>query len=331
MRIYKLFLSLVAPVVLAACSIHPLPEDFSRSSTFEIVQKIRCEAREAIIAIALTENGKGRIDAFLSDPNAATQDRTARIEKAGDFMLPPLRRVAIGYTFKFSITEGNGGSGEAVFELPFSNGAFSLGLNVGEDKKRKAERSFDIVEGLPKVLADPTLQCEPGAQNWKYPITGEIGLKEIIRTYSNLANLNLFPRNERSSSRDEAGQTGQSQNQRQTSAQSRKIYQFTDELTFTTTYNASAEPSVELKPVARNFRLTRASAVIGGRREDVHSVTVALAPESDREENTAKLISQGPAFRGLAASAPVVLSTDAETNVLSILQGRRNQEVRPVE
>jgi hypothetical protein len=39
---------------LAACSAHPLPEDFSRKSTFAIVQQIRCEARAGLIEAKLS-------------------------------------------------------------------------------------------------------------------------------------------------------------------------------------------------------------------------------------------------------------------------------------
>src|SRR5947209_1020231 len=40
-------------VPLAACAIHPLPEHVTGQPTYHIVQKIRCEAREALIDLAL--------------------------------------------------------------------------------------------------------------------------------------------------------------------------------------------------------------------------------------------------------------------------------------
>jgi hypothetical protein len=328
MRIYKLFLSLVVPVVLAACSIHPLPEDFSRSATFDIVQKIRCEAREAIVEIALTNAGRGRIDAFLGEP--AGEAKAARIERARALLLPDLQRAAIGYSFKFAITENNNGSGAALFEVPFSNGSFSLGLNVGEDKRRKSERSFDLVEDFAQVLGDPSLHCGPsGGKDWKYPITGEIGLKEVIKTYVRLADLRIFSPPVRSrSGGDNAGSGGRGSGGQ--TGQGRDIYEFTDELTFTTIYAAELEPSLQLKPVAHDFRLTRASASLGGRREDIHSVTIALkAPGTGSERLSLGVPPVGQ--RGIAPLGAAVSPQgvpDAKDDVLTTLQNRKNRELR---
>ena len=192
MRIFKFFLISISAFVLAACAIHPLPDDFSRSNTYDIVQKIRCEARGGIIDIALTDAGRGQIDAFLNEPAARTEVRPARVERARRLLLADMQRAAIGYSFKFSITEDNNGSGAARFEMPFSNGSVSLGVDVGEDKRRKSERSFDLVEDFAQLLADASLHCGPGAPDWKYPITGEIGLNEVIKTYVRLADLRIF-------------------------------------------------------------------------------------------------------------------------------------------
>jgi len=84
------------------------------------------------------------------------------------------------------------GSASGLFQFPFSNGTFSLGVSAGEDKKRKNDRSFDLVEDFAQLLADRTLVCGAEGQNWKYPITGEIGLREVIETYVRLSGLKIF-------------------------------------------------------------------------------------------------------------------------------------------
>ena len=66
-------------------------------------------------------------------------------------------------------------------------------MNVGEDKKRKAERNFDLAEDFADLLADVSAICERKDQIWKYPITGDIGLNESIKTFINLAGLSKFP------------------------------------------------------------------------------------------------------------------------------------------
>ncbi len=42
-----LSLLIYAPLLIG-CSIHPLPDDVSRKTTYDIVEKIRCEAKAAV-------------------------------------------------------------------------------------------------------------------------------------------------------------------------------------------------------------------------------------------------------------------------------------------
>ena len=37
----------LAPLLIG-CSVHPLPDDVSRKSTYDIIDKIRCEAKAAV-------------------------------------------------------------------------------------------------------------------------------------------------------------------------------------------------------------------------------------------------------------------------------------------
>lgn len=46
--IYALAISWLC-LLFVGCSAHPLPEDVTRSTTVEIVQRIRCEAKQAIL------------------------------------------------------------------------------------------------------------------------------------------------------------------------------------------------------------------------------------------------------------------------------------------
>src|SRR5258707_4742229 len=80
---------LVASLTLIGCAIHPLPDDVSRKTTYDIVDKIRCEAKAAV-----EEYGQG------------------------------FQNASVVYTFPFDIIENN--DSEAGFTLfnPFSNGTF---------------------------------------------------------------------------------------------------------------------------------------------------------------------------------------------------------------
>lgn len=302
MRFVNLCAGLAASTMAAACSIHPLPEDFSRSTTFDIVQKIRCEARDAVGELSLTP--KGRMS-FSSDWGNPAQQRPLTVDTTRGWLFPGLQYAAIGYSFKFTITETDNASGSALFSFPFLSpaGNFSLGVSAGEDKKRKNDRSFDLVEDFAQLLADRSLLCAPGNKNWKYPITGEIGLREVIETYIRLSGLKIF------NALSGGGGSG--------SSKVRDIYEFTDELTFTTAFNASLQPSLTIKAVPHDFRLTNASAFIGERREDIHSVTLALKARP----------APGPGAggaRSFSLDGSPAGSADTKSSVLRTLQNRRD-------
>ncbi len=70
-----LFVSAVVATGLVACSMHPLPYDVSRVSTYDIVEKLRCEAKEGLRGVPYGH--------------------------------PILKHTVIGYDFTFDITEDN--------------------------------------------------------------------------------------------------------------------------------------------------------------------------------------------------------------------------------
>jgi hypothetical protein len=309
MRLMNLCGVLAVSGMASACAIHPLPEDFSRSTTFDIVQKIRCEARDAVGDVALTPKGKLSYSSAWGPSNHSPL--TVGVTRA--WLSPGLQYAAIGYTFRFTITEGDNGSASGLFQFPFSNGTFSLGVSAGEDKKRKNDRSFDLVEDFAQLLADRTLVCGPEGKNWKYPITGEIGLREVIETYVRLSGLNIFTKPSSSSGSGGGGSSGGT-------TKVRDIYEFTDDLTFTTTYNASVSPAVTLKPVPHDFRLVSASGTFGGIRQDIHNVTLALKAKPAPTPGSANL-------RGFSLDGTPAGSADTKSSVLRTLQNRRDLKV----
>jgi hypothetical protein len=244
--------------ICSACAIHPLPEDVSRSSTADIVQKIRCEGRTAIIRYASIDGENFPEEKLRRIVSAGGPNAERDIRK---LLKPRYQNAAIGYDFRLTISESDGSSASTTFTFPFGGpGKFLLGIGGGEAKERKADRSFDIVEYFWEVLAEPIENCLEHGKNWKYPITGDVGLDEVLKTYIRIDAMAGLKGSlaKRSNSQD---------------------ITFTDELTFTTSFNASVQPSLELSPVIHDLRVTRAAASFGGERKDIHKVTVALVTE----------------------------------------------------
>lgn len=275
---------------LSGCSIHPLPGDLARTSTFDIVEKIRCEAQEGLRSFADTDPHGRKI----------------------------IVGTTIGYDFRFDVTEINDASGgELDFRRPGANSNFLLDLNASALKKRQNVRTFRVVEDLTEV---EKADCSKEAvrANWIYPITGAIGIGEVVRTYVRLEKLTDI----RTTS---------------TVATPFPTAVFADDLDFTTTVSGSITPTVTLNAVVGSLRLTHAKITGSASRADSHSLIVALArdhpdkdfdPRATRAKRDAKerrkLIEEELIADPRTVTALAQRDLDARNRVMLELQRLRN-------
>ena len=125
---------------LTGCSIHPLPDDVSRSSTFDIVERIRCEVHEGLQSLPLRDPHVRRI----------------------------IANTTIGYDFSFAITENNDlTEGGLTFKRPTPSGFFHLDATASATRQRANTRRFRILEDLKEL---EKIDCSPGSRaNWIGP------------------------------------------------------------------------------------------------------------------------------------------------------------------
>jgi len=213
--------SLVIPVlasILANCSTHPLVDDVTRSTTFDVVEKIRCEAKQAVI----------------------------------DHVPRRLDNTAIAYEFTFDILETNNASGDVTWTLPVTGGSFGLRALAGSDLERRAQRNFTIVDTFGD-LRKANCSSEALEKNWIYPITGEIGIYEVVKTFANLYRI------------DDPENPGE-------------VFSFHDTLLFTTILGAGVQPTLDLSQATDvRSRVSFAQANLGAQRSDIHSVVIAMS------------------------------------------------------
>jgi hypothetical protein len=197
----------VASSVLVGCTTHPLPEDVTRKNTYAIVQKIRCEAREAVkqelIAVLLQSSyphtrelgedlASGRLRpeklvfADIDDPEA--RDLVSKYSQA-----------AIAHEFEFTISEGSDNTASLTLKDPLTNGGmFTLDLTGGHKRTRKNVRNFITSDTFGAMFDKKSyMVCAkfPASKekDWIYPITGSIGTAELIHTFLLLSeNANLY-------------------------------------------------------------------------------------------------------------------------------------------
>lgn len=311
MRTIKCVAVVGLALLLAGCAIHPLPEDVTRETTFLIVQKIRCEARDALKNISLRvlrESDSAALRALLLRVEQGELRITDLFERPEyNRLVPPNIKdrfigfylSAVAMDFTFDITETNTNSADANFRNPFNLGVFTLGVAAGNTLSRQNDRQFKVadtfLELYEKLQPEYCAAIAAGGGNFIYPITGKIGMEEVFDTYIRL--------NDVSSEPNSPGD----------------IKSFTDKLSFTTTFDVSAAPKIELSPIAdQRFRLANASATLKAQRKDAHKVTIAVTTGP-------RLLSLTEArkFSGIATRRS---ATVAKRSALRALEDRRTDD-----
>lgn len=252
-------LTFLLALALSGCATQPLPQDYAGVDTYGIVKQIRCEAREAIQDYAIAYLRSSGLPAEAAD---LERNGFAGFDKS---RLPPdvrktvlrYNRSAITYDFSFDITETNDAVASARFLETLNRGLFNLDVGAGIKKKRKNVRGFrvsDDMETLVSTVSDNYCQGTAKERNGLYPITGKIGLDELVHTFFDLNQTgNLAPKR------------GES------------VPVIADTIEFTTSLSGGLNPTIQLRPVGTGFQLVNAGLDLDATRVDIHQVVIALA------------------------------------------------------
>jgi hypothetical protein len=275
--------------LFSGCAIHPVPEDVTGVTTYHIVRQIRCEAREALRKMVIdwlrdlgTDypnqpadlRARGLAELYEANPD--------EFSKFGPQLFPEARYAhvrevinlfadaGIAYNFDLKMTEDNNLGGTGNFLKPLFSGMFTLGVTADANRQRQNERTFTITDKfsyLVTTLNTPVRgvhYCDGYivlGPNYIYPIVGNIGVYKSIRTFVELTLFgNLAPQADKGKMPDTAGAPT-----------------MVDDLTFTTTVDASATPKVAFNQAGTNFQVMDASLTPKVDRMDVHEVTIAVA------------------------------------------------------
>lgn len=162
MRTFSLAALTSLLLVTTGCSTHPLPEDFSRKYTVDIVKKLRCEISEGVKALSVTSTAE-------------------------------LKGTMIGFDFVFKMTENNNATAGKISLLdPFSRGQFTMDITGSAQKERHNERRFRMVDDMLTLRDEEGCSEADQRSNFIYPIAGHVGLHEVVGTYWKLKNVSDF-------------------------------------------------------------------------------------------------------------------------------------------
>jgi len=317
--IYHLVIAGLAPL-LVNCSTHPLVDDITRVTTSDVVEHIRCEAQRAVIA----------------------DDRRSKNASASTVS-------AIAYEFTFDITENNNANGNMTWQIPFLNGGnFSLVANAGSAQQRFSHRNFKIVDSFDELRrADCSRRASE--KNLIYPITGEIGIYEVVTTFANLQRVAKLM-----SSPETELPTVFPPDIEPNNIQPKGTFRFADTLTFTTTFTGGINPSLTLQTGPPNsFRLTRLNnggpttadlptspdlpdvlrvtglappeAGLTAQRRDMHKVVIALAglPKTTDSARRSAGIRAPASTHAVTSTTAVQLQATAKETALFELDRQR--------
>lgn len=245
----------------AGCAIHPLPEDVTGYNSAQIVAKIRCETREALRGFLIELIRPAHPDIAAGMTNRTIRLRNfdrRRLSREIQRLLEKYDDAAIVYDFTFDITETNNLSAGADFLSTFTRGTVKTGLTAGSERARENTRQFRITDSFENLVSIvPEEYCAAGGEgkNWIYPITGSIGMVELLGTFFTLT--------------ESGSLTG--------GGKDKSDPVIADTIEFRTKFLGSVNPRVELSPLGRRFELVSAGFNADASREDTHKVIIAVS------------------------------------------------------
>ncbi len=263
----------------SGCAIHPLPNDVTGLSTYNIVRQIRCETREAVIDSILgyltsEANYEGhKVDAAsravgLEFQEAYQQDRMS-ISKFDPKLLSGFARGVVGtlwntgiaYNFDLTMKEVNNIDPEVNLIRALPKSSELLGLKGNFDRSRQNIRSFTVTDnfgGLIKNVRSDYCTGKLVEANIVYPIAGKVGMERLVQDFLLMT---LFG-NLSAASKDVTSNKGPPT--------------MVDQLEFQTIIGGSATPKVTFVAVNTGFHVADATLGLAASRTDNHKLTVGL-------------------------------------------------------
>lgn len=267
--------------LVAACSIHPLPENVTGLSTYNIVRQVRCETRNAVISSILTyltDNANyrgGKVDEnsrniglklaadYRSNPYSISKFDPNSLSGFAKTVMQLLFDIGIAYNFNLDMKEDNNIDPSITLLKMFHNSKYSLGFGGNFDRQRENTREFTITDNfadlVQKVRAD-YCNGQVVEANVVYPIAGKVGMDLVIHDFIVLT---LFGHLSADASKD-------------VTSVPKGPPTIVEQLQFTTTVGGSATPTVTFAPVGPGTVVSAASLGLTASRTDTHKLTVGL-------------------------------------------------------
>lgn len=275
-------------MLLAGCAIHPVPEDVTGVTTYEIARQIRCETREAAKDRVLTEIRTLAIGSPYQAGDPRAQQLLAQYEDNREDIstfrpelfsgsnyalvrayLNTIYSTAVAYSFDLTMDEQNN-LGTTIDLLGPWVTKLTLGVTADANRERSNEEVFTLTDTLGDLLTNLSTpqhgvpycgDAQLVPPNYIYPLAGHIGVAKTVKTFFELNSFTTLASTDGSKSGN-AAQTAPT---------------YTEKLIFTTTIDLTANPKLTFTPGGKAFQFMDASLTGTVKRVDTHKVYVALA------------------------------------------------------
>jgi len=315
----KLVLISLCSALVSGCTIHPLPNDVTGLSTYNIVRQIRCETREAVIDSILdflTNEGNhegGKVDdasravglkfqaEYRANPQSISNFDPKLLSGFARTVVSVLWNTGIAYNYDLEMIEVNNIDPEVNLLRALPTRSEMLGLKGQFDRHRQNIRTFTVTDnfgGLVKNVKANYCTNFIVEANIIYPIAGKVGMERLVHDFLVLT---LFG-NLSATSKDIPPAKGPPT--------------LVDQLEFQTVIGGTATPKVTFIQLGTALHVADATLGLTASRTDTHKLTVGLylAPPGASEIAQARTgIFQGSTIvsvgRGPGGTGPDVFRT----------------------
>lgn len=256
-------------LLASGCALHPVPENYMRISTLDIVKQVRCETRKAIMdsAIGWLTHDKD-VDAvsrqigfsLQADPDKYTKLTPALFRGRVHDLFFLFWQTGIAFDYVLDMTEINNIGTEFNLLSVFTGSTRTLGFKAGLDRQRESARTFTTTDNFGNLIhgvRDDFCEGHIAKENMMYPIAGKIGIAGVIQDFMRLT---LF-----------GNLAGEASNRSEPPTMAERLQ-------FTTTITGTVSPKILFSgPGGPSWRLADASLSGVATRTDNHQVTIGLA------------------------------------------------------
>jgi len=247
--------------ILQGCSISPMSANFGEYfQSDRIANRNSCEFRDELIDLTADKIEYDGNDDLARRIRKNPKELFKNVKLLGPDVKELVGRfytTTVAYSYTFTTKEINNLSGSAGISFPYVP-IDIIKFSAGNDRDRQTVEQFTTTDTWYSLFEDDTVvhRCKgfvPDSKNFMYPLTGKIGLREVIKSFFDLV---------------QVGSLAGDESQLATKSVS---------FEFMTRLVGKVEPSVLLARVGGSPQLVSASGIADVQREDKHAVNITIA------------------------------------------------------